>query len=444
MATSGSEAATTEPEELQGEPRWSSIRYAPHPRPAQWSRAIDEKLMLLVTQSTASGERFPVGVNWLEVSRVVRRSPVDCVKRYAFLHDARERYNALEGEQKVEMKTEAEEEAGRLEEELDGTLLDEYLEEQSSLSDFGTPVASPKLQSLDTSGEFVRSAPTSPGSPPPFAVARPAVARPAGTTVSGGSPFRWESLVNDPNYTAPVLNSPPSLRHKQSFQGRFGLEDDEAKVLSSASSPRLSPRGFMSPPESQGQIGEMGADPNYSATVLTHAFKGLKLGVPLGSPPLGSPLIGSPRLSRKISNSEYPFLKEEDMSARQSAASSANSNFRGIGGAETRAAAAPFLNDAYGSGDATAEDLQRQMNAHLMRMSAMSAMSSFHGDNPFSGSVTQSALEDAFLDMAGSRLDASNVLLSSRMSVAPGSHSQLQIQALERQRTHDAAFKPAE
>ncbi|KAF4140839.1 hypothetical protein GN958_ATG09687 [Phytophthora infestans] len=435
MSTSESDF---EPVELRGEPRWSSIHYAPHPRPVQWSRAIDEKLILLVTQSTASGERFPVGVNWLEVSRVVRRSPVDCVKRYAFLHDARERYNTLEGEQKVEMKTEAEEETEQLVEEL----LDEYLEEQVTLSDFGTPVTSPKSQSLDTSGEFVRSAPTSPGSPPPFAVARPVTSRQPGAAVSGGSPFRWESLVNDPNYTAPVLNSPPNLRHKQSFQERFGFEDDEAKVLSSASSPRLSPRGFMSPPESQARIGEMGADPNYSATVLTHAFKGLKLGVPLGSPPLGSPLIGSPRLSRKISNSEYPFLKEEDMSARQSAASS-NSSFRGIGRAETQAAA-PFLDDAYGSGDATAGDLQRQMNAHLMRMSAMSAMSSFHGDNPFSGSVTQSALEDAFLDMAGSRLDASNVLLSSRMSAAPGSQLRMHLQGQEHQRTQDAAFKPTE
>ncbi|RLN46039.1 hypothetical protein BBO99_00005497 [Phytophthora kernoviae] len=207
MATSApgpAHDAPAEPEELQGEPRWSSIRYAPHPQPAQWSRATDEKLMLLVTQSTASGERFPVGVN--------------C---------------------------------------------------------------------------------------------------------------------------------------------------------------------------------EMGTDPNYSASILTHAFKGV---------------------SRKISNSEYPFLKEEDMSARQSAASSANSSFR--------ATAAPFLNDAYGSTYAAAGDLQRQMNAHLMRMSTMSTMSSFHGDNPFTGSVTQSALEDAFLDMAGSRLDASSVLLGSRMSVS-GTQSQL-------------------
>ncbi|OWZ23085.1 hypothetical protein PHMEG_0002074 [Phytophthora megakarya] len=423
--------ASADPEELQGEPRWSSIRYAPHPHPAQWSRATDEKLLLLVTQSTASGERFPVGVNWLEVSRVVRRSPVDCVKRYAFLHEARECYSAMEGDQ-VEGK---QEEGRELEEELEGALLtseDEYLEDQTSLSDFATPVASPKLQSLDTSGEFVRSGPTSPGSPPPFAVARPAP-RQTGTTVSAGL-FRWENLVNDPNYTAPVLNSPPSLRHKQSFQGRFGLEDDEAKVLS----PRRSPQGPMSP--SGAQIGEMGADPNYSASVLTHAFKGLKLGaIPLSSPPLGSPLIGSPRLSRKISNSEYPFLKEEDMSARQSGASSATSSFR-VG----RAAGAPILNDAYGSGDPTAGDLQRQMNAHLMRMSAMSAMSSFHGDNPFSGSVTQSALEDAFLDMAGSRLDASNVLLSSRMSTAPGLQSQT-TQAHEPSRpSQDAASKPME
>ncbi|GMF44840.1 unnamed protein product [Phytophthora fragariaefolia] len=289
MTTPSSDAAAAEPAELRGEPRWSSIRYAPHPRPAQWPRATDEKLVLLVTQSTASGERFPVGVNcacfaadypalppsWtqiypataeanvaalthllltagLEVSRVLRRSPVDCVKRFALLHDARERYDALQGEQQVEGKAE-EDEAGALKDELEGALLDsedDYLDEQV-LSDFSTPVASPKLRALGTSGEFGDSGPASPGSPPPFAVARPAARQPGGAAASGGSPFRWESLVNDPNYTAPVLNSPPSLRHKQSFQDRFGLEDDEAKALSSASSPKLSPRGFMSPPRSQ-------------------------------------------------------------------------------------------------------------------------------------------------------------------------------------------------
>ncbi|GMF44841.1 unnamed protein product [Phytophthora fragariaefolia] len=104
---------------------------------------------------------------------------------------------------------------------------------------------------------------------------------------------------------------------------------------------------------------------------------------------------------------------------------------RGLDGVGARATTTPVLNYAYGTGDTTASDLQRQMNAHLMRMSAISAMSSFHGDNPFSGSLTQSALEDAFLDMAGSRLDASNVLLSSRMSSAPGSKSQVRLDQIQ-------------
>ncbi|RLN85786.1 hypothetical protein BBJ28_00016606 [Nothophytophthora sp. Chile5] len=414
-AAAGGDDAMAEPDELRGEPRWSSIRYAPHPQPAQWSRATDEKLLLLVTQSTVSGERFPVGVNcacaclpctlhllslyelgllgaslvsafpadpnvglldnaWqltgLEVSRVLRHSPVDCVKRYAFLHDARERYNAMDsGEeqqavQRYEVKTDEEQE-------LDDALLyneDDELElDQQSLGGFATPVTSPKLQSLDTSGGFA-CGPGSPGSPPPFAVAR-AASRPN----AGGSPFRWESLVNDPMYTAPVLNSPPSLRPKLSFQGRFGLDDDDAKASSSASSPRFSPRGPTSP-------------------------------------------------------------RIEDMSARQSAASSANSSFR------VEARGAPFLSDAYSTPDAAAGDLQQQMNAHLMRMSAMSGMSSFHGDNPFTGSVTQSALEDAFLDMAGSRLDASSVLLGSRMAPINAQSRLEQMQALGRER--DAASKP--
>ncbi|CAH0487101.1 unnamed protein product [Peronospora farinosa] len=397
-----SKAAATELEELQGEPRWSSIRYPPHPCPAKWSHITDEKLMLLVTQSTASGERFPVGVNWLEVSRVVRRSPVDCVKRYAYLHDACEQYDVLEEDQQVE--EEEKENIKVLEEELEEFLLDsgdEGLDEQS-LSNFATPVTSPKLQPLDTFGAFVTSRPTSPESPPPFAVARPAAKKP-GTTGLEGSPFRWESLVNDPKYIAPVLASRPSLHHKQSLQGRIRVEDDESKEL------------FV------GQHGmETIADRNNIASVLTHAFKGLKLGAM--SPPLGSPLIGSPRLSRKISNSEYPFLKEEDLSVCQSAASHASSSIGETGGVEARTEPALFVNDAYRVGnDASSGDLQRQMNTHLMRMSAMS---SFHGDNPFSGSITQSALEDAFLDMAGSRLDASNVLRSSRMSASPGTQSQ--------------------
>ncbi|KAI9913460.1 hypothetical protein PsorP6_004994 [Peronosclerospora sorghi] len=415
-----------QPEELQGEPRWSSICCSPHPRPALWSHDIDEKLVLLVTQSTASGERFPVGVNWLEVSRVVRRSPVDCVKRYAFLHDARQGYDAPGGEQHVDSNVEGEEEVKVLEEKLEAALLDsedEFLEEQS-LSDFATPEASPKPLSPDTSGELLSSRPTSPGSPPPFAVARPSTSRQDGSVIPGESLFRWESLVNDPNYTAPVLSSPSGLRHRQSLKSRFGSEDDEAKERASP----WSLLGPMSRPDSQCEIGNM-AQRNYTTSAITHAFKELKSG-PMQLP-LGSPLIGSPRLNRKISNSEYPFLKEEDMPNRQSAMSSSF-------GLDGRVAVAIF-NNPHETVDSTAEDLQRQMSAHLMRMSAMSNMSPFHGDYPFSGSVTQSALEDAFLDMAGSRLDTSNVLLSSRMSAVPATQSQQRLESFygtDRQPTH--------
>uniref|UniRef100_M4C0Y7 Myb-like domain-containing protein n=1 Tax=Hyaloperonospora arabidopsidis (strain Emoy2) TaxID=559515 RepID=M4C0Y7_HYAAE len=404
-----------EPEELQAEPRWSSIRYPPHPLPAQWKPATDEQLMRLVTQSTASGERFPVGVNWLEVSRVVRRSPVDCVKRYAILHEARERYEALGGkEQDLEVKMEAKGDDLLFEKEVEGGLSDsgdEFFEEQS-LSDFATPVASPKLESLDLSEDFTPSRPTSPESSPPFAVTRLNGGKQAETAVPGRSPFRWESLVDDPNYNAPMLNSPPSLPHKDRLQSRFGSEDEEVRDLSLALSPRLSSRGLKSPPRTQGHISEMRADPNYPASVLTHAFKGLTM----SALPVCAPHIGSPRVSHKISNSEYPFLKddEQDAPARQSAASSMSRSERDASGT-----AASLSSRAYGMGSVNAGDLHRQVNAHLMYMSTLS------GSNAFSGSVTQSALEDAFLDMAGSRLDASNVLLGSRMSAPFCSHKQL-------------------
>lgn len=48
------------PEELWDEPRWSSVG-ADAAR--SWTPATDEKLVTLVTHATASGERFPVGVN---------------------------------------------------------------------------------------------------------------------------------------------------------------------------------------------------------------------------------------------------------------------------------------------------------------------------------------------------------------------------------------------
>ena len=184
----------------------------------------------------------------LQVSRAVRRSPVDCVKRYAFLHDAREQYDALAGELQVEEEAKIK----VLEEELEEFLLDsddEGLDEQS-LSNFATPVTSPKLQPLDTFGAFVTSRPASPESPPPFAVAQP-TARQPGTTGLEGSPFRWESLVNDPKYIAPVVASRPSLHPKQSLQDRIGVENDESKELCVVSPSRLSPQGSISLSESE-------------------------------------------------------------------------------------------------------------------------------------------------------------------------------------------------
>lgn len=51
-----------EPEELQHEQRWSSVQMAADAG-GRWSQQTDERLVQLVMSSTASGERFPVGVN---------------------------------------------------------------------------------------------------------------------------------------------------------------------------------------------------------------------------------------------------------------------------------------------------------------------------------------------------------------------------------------------
>lgn len=58
------------PEELRAERRWSSFQ-EPQAAP-QWTRATDERLMALVTRSTVSGERFPVGVNCTSFSYCAR------------------------------------------------------------------------------------------------------------------------------------------------------------------------------------------------------------------------------------------------------------------------------------------------------------------------------------------------------------------------------------
>lgn len=62
MRRPGSERETLFPEELRQEPRWSSVR-AQAATPRVWTPETDENLVTLVMHATASGERFPVGVN---------------------------------------------------------------------------------------------------------------------------------------------------------------------------------------------------------------------------------------------------------------------------------------------------------------------------------------------------------------------------------------------
>lgn len=52
-----------EPEELLHEQRWSSVQAEAANNGGRWSQQTDERLVQLVMSSTASGERFPVGVN---------------------------------------------------------------------------------------------------------------------------------------------------------------------------------------------------------------------------------------------------------------------------------------------------------------------------------------------------------------------------------------------
>lgn len=52
-----------EPEELLHEQRWSSVQAEAADNGGRWSQQTDERLVQLVMSSTASGERFPVGVN---------------------------------------------------------------------------------------------------------------------------------------------------------------------------------------------------------------------------------------------------------------------------------------------------------------------------------------------------------------------------------------------
>jgi hypothetical protein len=50
------------PAELQAEQRWSTVRERSNTS-RDWLPQDDDRLMRLVTTATASGDRFPVGVN---------------------------------------------------------------------------------------------------------------------------------------------------------------------------------------------------------------------------------------------------------------------------------------------------------------------------------------------------------------------------------------------
>jgi hypothetical protein len=105
--------------------------------------------------------------------------------------------------------------------------------------------------------------------------------------------------------------------------------------------------------------------------------------------------------------SDFPFLKPED-TERGRPSGHATPNHPKI------AIPPPITTMRESSFGPPIERLRQQSQSS--QISSLSTMS-FGSDNPFTGSVTQSALEEAFLDMAGSRLDASSVLLASRYSM---------------------------
>ena len=110
---------------------------------------------------------------------------------------------------------------------------------------------------------------------------------------------------------------------------------------------------------------------------------------------------------------DFPFLKPEDISRTTTSTQSSKASTEG---APPPVSAPPpstttMRESAFGP---PVERLRQQSQSS--QISSFSTMS-FGSENPFTGSVTQSALEEAFLDMAGSRLDASSVLLASRFSM---------------------------
>lgn len=162
----------------------------------------------------------------LDISRIIGFSPVECVKRYAFLHECRGGALSPEHKQAIPLQSpnilhgthvhvHPQEESQRTQfsglsssEDLSSPHSQEFLE-------YGSPVISPRLGSLNNSSDFSTGL-GSPGSPPPFAVRQPFSSRNMNTTVS--SPFRWESIAKETYAAPPVLKSPPHMMRKQALQ----------------------------------------------------------------------------------------------------------------------------------------------------------------------------------------------------------------------------------
>ncbi|KAJ0409826.1 hypothetical protein P43SY_005720 [Pythium insidiosum] len=356
-----------EPEELLREQRWSSIPEQ-SARGALWPPHLDDKLLQLVTNATASGDRFPVGVNWLEICRAIGHSPVECVKRYAYLHELRQRHDSSLHDTMQRDEDEHHSDDGS-QAPFSGLSSSDDLGSPHSRSflEYGSPLVSPRLLGLDATPELGVG---SPSSPPPFALK---------TTrqLSGvASPLRWESVAKE-TYSSPVLRQPPHVLRQQQQQQQheqlrtsFGIQDDSERPTASmaheaeAHSPRIV-HGT--------QDHSKFTDPGFAAELVSQAFRGLRFD--------DAPPTASPRMIRAISNSEFPFLKEED-----------------VGSAKTQRSAA----------DTPPEPRARQQPSSGVASPLGASIASAYGDHLLAGSLTQSALEDAFLDMAGSRLDASS------------------------------------
>jgi hypothetical protein len=178
----------------------------------------------------------------LDISRSIGYSPVECLKRYAFLHSARERLS-MQGETPAMDRV-----AARMEQtntrhgDDDGAHTDDTNNPFSGMSssddlgspnsraflEYGSPIASPRLQSLENSGEFGVGG--APDSPPPFALRAAYKGERGGVTVT--SPVRWESLAKETySSSPPVLSAPPHVLRQQQLRTSFGVVGTEDPAM---------------------------------------------------------------------------------------------------------------------------------------------------------------------------------------------------------------------